>query len=928
MNHALLQLVWTRVRMMIVGCLVGFLALACTGSTTASGRYLEVSYPPSNKQAELQLGVTYTLWIPEGVTKIRGVIVHQHGCGAGACKGGATAAYDLHWQALAKKWDCALLGPSYHQDDKQNCRLWCDPRNGSHQTFLKALGEIATQAKHPEIETAPWCLWGHSGGAFWASLMQTMFPERIVAIWFRSGTAFAAWEKGEIARPEIPAAAYRIPMMCNPGAKEKGDKRFDGAWTGSLAMFQAYRAKGAPIGFAPDPRTAHECGDSRYLAIPFFDTCLAMRLPAKDSKTQDLRPADMRAAWLATLLSDKAEPATVYAGRAEDAVWLPNERIAKVWSEYVKTGAVSDTSPPPTPFQVKARVKADQAVEITWDAEADLDSGIKAFIIQRDGQDLAQVPEKPVGRFGRPLFQSMSYHDTPEKPLPEMRFIDRGAKPGVMHEYRVMTVNSVGLKSEPARAKAKAKELDVLFIGNSQIYFNDLPRTVEALAESAADDRPRIRADRFVSGGASLERLWNAGEGKGTARAKILEKKWDFVIVQEIFNVKPDGFNKYAPLFHELIEKNGARTVLFCTASVSTMVPKGFHELHDMHIAMGKKLQVPVAAGGKAWLSYWGDMPTAEERLALYDPDKAHPGKKGSYLYACTLYAALTGRSPVGLTNRIPKQPADAVTEKEARHFQEAAWRVHQDVNPVKKAPPAKLERMTKIRADLKSTHVEVRRAAIRALVHSDISELLREDMQAALADSDAEMRATAATAIGNLGSAAVPALPALIGQMQNDSSKEARETAARALGRIGKAAPKERQALPALRQTAAKDADPVTRVVALGALAMMEADIPEQVAALRKYLPHDSSLVRMKAAHALGMIGPAAKAAAPEIVSVLERATDTHERGYIARALGNTGDPASLPALYKAIEKETDAGTRGEMRGAISRLGGKAPAK
>lgn len=71
-------------------------------------------------------------------------------------------------------------------------------------------------------------------------------------------------------------------------------------------------------------------------------------------------------------------------------------------------------------------------------------------------------------------------------------------------------------------------------------------------------------------------------------------------------------------------------------------------------------------------------------------------------------------------------------------------------------------------------------------------------------------------------------------------------------------------------------------------------------------------------------MIGLPAKAAAPEIVTVLEKSTDSHHRGYIARALGNTGDPASLPALCKALEKETDAGARGEMRGAITRLGGR----
>jgi hypothetical protein len=83
--------------------------------------------------------------------------------------------------------------------------------------------------------------------------------------WFRSGTAYATWEKGEILKPEIPEAAYQIPMMCNPGAKEEGDKRFNGAFSGEMAMFRAYRAKGAPISFAADPRTSHECDRSAHL---------------------------------------------------------------------------------------------------------------------------------------------------------------------------------------------------------------------------------------------------------------------------------------------------------------------------------------------------------------------------------------------------------------------------------------------------------------------------------------------------------------------------------------------------------------------------------------------------------------------------------------------------------------------------------------
>jgi hypothetical protein len=118
--------------------------------------------------------------------------------------------------------------------------------------------------------------------------------------------------------------------------------------------------------------------------------------------------------------------------------------------EYVKTGAVSDATPPPAAFDVRATRKPDQTIDVTWEAEADFESGIQAFVIQRDGKDLAQIPEKPVGKFGRPLFQPMSYHDTPERPLPEMRLVDRSPTAGVKHEYRVIVVNGVGVRSQPS----------------------------------------------------------------------------------------------------------------------------------------------------------------------------------------------------------------------------------------------------------------------------------------------------------------------------------------------------------------------------------------------------------------------------------------------------------------------------------------------
>lgn len=420
----------------------------------AEGKYQTLEFPASTKQGEMPLGVTYTLWIPPDVTTIRGIIVHQHGCGVGACQGGETAAYDLHWQALARRWDFALLGPSYHQAADQDCQLWCDPRNGSGDLFVQALTQFAKQTGRPEIQHAPWCLWGHSGGGFWASLMQLQYPQQIVAIWFQSGTAYPRWMSGEIKTPTIPDAAMKIPMMVNVGLKERDHPRFQAAWTGGLAMFRDYRSRAAPIAFAPDPHSGHETRDARYLAIPFFDACLQQRLPAQVGKP--LLEMDDSLAWLAPVPDDPNSkqvsplPQTEFQGDVHDAVWLPDRDVAKAWAEFVQTGGVSDTSRPPAPTQVTTH-PTDVGIEVTWQAQADYESGIQAFEIYREGRLIGRLPSENFSSFGLPLFQSMSYHDTPQQPLPEMNFVDQD--PLRSRPYAVTTINTAGLKSVATTAR-------------------------------------------------------------------------------------------------------------------------------------------------------------------------------------------------------------------------------------------------------------------------------------------------------------------------------------------------------------------------------------------------------------------------------------------------------------------------------------------
>ena len=408
--------------------------------------YYRVRYEASTKPGELIFPVQYTVWVPEGVKTLRGVIVHQHGCGEGSCKSGQTGAFDLHWQALAKQHDCALLSPSYEQPDNADCQMWCDPRNGSDAAFQKALSDLGAASGHPELATVPWALWGHSGGGHWCGGMTLLHPERVAATWLRSGVPLLELnpDRPTIKTHVISEGSLGVPIMCNPGTKEGvtvKEGRFAGVWPSNEAFFAAMRLKGALIGVAVDPRSAHECGNQRYLAIPWLDACLSARLPQKSG--DPLKPMPTEEAWLAELLANDALPAAEFKGNAERAVWLPNETIAKSWKQYVTDTSIADTTPPPAPSAPVVKGK-----ELTWTAEADLESGLAHFLIERDGKVIATVPEKGKNPFGRPIFQGLQYSDTPIAPLVPMHFSDQTAEAGKTHSYRIISVNTVGLESK------------------------------------------------------------------------------------------------------------------------------------------------------------------------------------------------------------------------------------------------------------------------------------------------------------------------------------------------------------------------------------------------------------------------------------------------------------------------------------------------
>lgn len=416
----------------------------------AEAPFYRVRYEPSTEPGKLIYGVNFTLWLPPDTPQLRGVIVHQHGCGEGSCKSGLTGAYDLHWQALAKKHRCALLAPAYEQPDKADCQMWCDPRNGSDRAFRQCLADFAAMTGHPELNTIPWALWGHSGGGHWAGGMVMLHPDRVVAAWLRSGVPLLAPDpdRTNIKAHELPDAALLVPMMCNLGTKEGvtvKDERFSSVWPANEKFFLHLRGLSGLVGVAVDPLTSHECGNQRYLAIPWLDACLEARLPR--SVGGPLREMSADAAWLSEPTGGKAFSASQYRGDPKTASWLPNESIAKLWAQYVTDTQVTDTTPPPAPSKVVI-----DGMELRWDADADLESGLSHFIIERDGVAIGTWPEKPANPFGRPLFQNLQYSDTPPQPLIPMTYAIPASEFRDAAVYQVRAANTMGMMSAAVQA--------------------------------------------------------------------------------------------------------------------------------------------------------------------------------------------------------------------------------------------------------------------------------------------------------------------------------------------------------------------------------------------------------------------------------------------------------------------------------------------
>lgn len=215
---------------------------------------------------------------------------------------------------------------------------------------------------------------------------------------------------------------------------------------------------------------------------------------------------------------------------------------------------------------------------------------------------------------------------------------------------------------------AAEQPLNVLFIGNSLTFTNDLPGAIAALAKDAGR-RELIHASE-TPGGCTLRKHWEDGR----ALAKIRSRTWDWVVLQEMSSgplKHPDDMTAFGSRFADEIAKAGAKTAWYMTWAYVDQPgtqPAITSAYTDLSAATCGTL-VPV---GDAWAAYR----TAHPDEKFYN-DNRHPSPAGTYLAACVFYSVIYGESPVGL----PAHPA-TLDAAQARRIQETAWATVHDRAP------------------------------------------------------------------------------------------------------------------------------------------------------------------------------------------------------------------------------------------------------
>ena len=250
---------------------------------------------------------------------------------------------------------------------------------------------------------------------------------------------------------------------------------------------------------------------------------------------------------------------------------------------------------------------------------------------------------------------------------------------------------------------------DILFVGNSYVFVNDVPAHYRALA--AIDGPLPIRTESTVTGGYRLAQHATDASTDGTPIARWLrtgtaeETHFDVVILQEQSQIGgfPEGNAERtsslagASMLASLARAKDIDVVLYLTwgrergdemntglfadfAAMQDRLDAGYRAMASRLRTEGSRVRIaPVGAAFRVVherAAIGGADPTAEGSAfdALYEPDGSHPSAQGAYLAASVILATITGQDPRSFTDPSALDPSMSLRNAASTALHDATW--------------------------------------------------------------------------------------------------------------------------------------------------------------------------------------------------------------------------------------------------------------
>lgn len=229
--------------------------------------------------------------------------------------------------------------------------------------------------------------------------------------------------------------------------------------------------------------------------------------------------------------------------------------------------------------------------------------------------------------------------------------------------------------------------IKVLFIGNSYVFFNNMPQICTGIAASMGDV---LITDQSTVGGYSLQQhLADTNTirkiKEGVPDYNTHERgSWDYVVLQErsqlpsytIREVERQVF-PYAHALDSTIHQYNpqAKTVFYVTWGrkngdkfrCRTWQPVCTYQGMDSLLALRYKMMAEKENAMLAPVSaVWKYLRENSPAIELYNADESHPSEAGSYVAACSFYTVLFKKDPMRIQFDYKLDPLTAMTIRKA----------------------------------------------------------------------------------------------------------------------------------------------------------------------------------------------------------------------------------------------------------------------